>query len=71
MNYIGLDLGQRQDHSALVVVSRDGYMPWMGTQAGGPLVVRYAERVPLGTPYPAVVEWVREIVAQPQMEGQC
>jgi hypothetical protein len=71
MNYVGLDLGQRMDHSALVIASRGRGAQWLNGQGSGPLVVRYAERAPLGTPYPAVVEWVRAIVAQPEMQGRC
>jgi len=70
MNYIGLDLGQRMDHSAMVIVEREGYAPWLG-RAGGPLVVRYAERAPLGTPYPEVVEWVRRIAGRQEISGRC
>ncbi|MCU1263596.1 MAG: hypothetical protein JWO80_6481 [Bryobacterales bacterium] len=62
MFYIGLDLGQRQDHSAIAVVELCG---------GGMLGVRRVERVPLGTTYPRVVERVRTIVQHPYVAGQC
>ncbi len=61
MYYVGLDLGQKRDFSAIVAVDRQG--------TG--LVVRYAERMPLGTPYPRVVERVREIVRSSQLLGNC
>lgn len=62
MVYIGLDLGQKQDPTAIAVVER----AW-----GDNLVVRALERVALGTPYPRVVERVREIVQSPRLEGRC
>ena len=33
--------------------------------------VRYLQRVPLGTPYPAVVERVMKLVKNPRMMGPC
>jgi hypothetical protein len=33
--------------------------------------VRHAERVPLGTTYPQVVERVRTLLGMPEVEGQC
>src|ERR1700733_11177591 len=58
--YLGLDLGQRHDPTAIAVVE-------------GPDVirVRHLERVPLGTPYPGVVERVRAIVRHPELVGKC
>jgi hypothetical protein len=71
MNYLGLDLGQRRDPSALVVVS-----PVIHARAfQGPvfekILVRYAECLPLGTPYPKVVERVREVVQSDELRGAC
>ncbi len=64
MLYAGVDLGQRQDHSAIAVVveRRD-------LQNG--LTVKYVERVALGTPYGDVVERVREVVRASKSEGGC
>ncbi len=61
MNFVGLDLGQRRDHTAIAVLEC----------AGGGMVVRHAERVMLGTPWARVVERVRAIVKHPKMAGQC
>lgn len=61
--YVGLDLGQRQDHSAIAVVERAGREMVLG--------VRGVERVPLGTPYPKVVERVWEVVNGPDVRGRC
>jgi hypothetical protein len=62
MFFVGLDLGQKRDHTAVVVVERiENRRAFMGTEFER-LVVRYAERMALGTPYPRVVERIREIV---------
>ena len=68
MFYIGLDLGKRQDHSAIAIVRKpDARLAWMtGTQ--NTLMVRRVERLALGTSYPHVVERVREIV---RAIGEC
>ncbi len=71
MFYAGLDLGQRQDFTAIAVVERrDSYA---GTRVGAfhSIAVRHVERMPLGTPYPAVVERVREIVNHYLLGGRC
>jgi hypothetical protein len=62
MFYMGLDLGQRHDPTAIAIVERlDLAQAWQAT-AFHSLRVRHLERVPLGTPYPGVVARVREIV---------
>jgi hypothetical protein len=60
MRFVGLDLGQRRDHTAIATVEK----------AGEQMVVRHAERVMLGTPWALVVERVRAIVSHPRMIGQ-
>ena len=35
------------------------------------LRLRYLERVPLGTPYPDIVERVRRTTETPELEGRC
>jgi hypothetical protein len=62
MFYIGLDLGQRRDHTAIAVIQK---------VVSQRLLVRHLERVPLGTPYTAVVARAREIVQHPELRGQC
>jgi len=59
--YVGLDLGQRQDPSAVAVVE------WSPEA----LLLRHAERVPLGTPYQKVVARMRRIVEHRELRGQC
>ena len=64
MFFLGLDLGQKRDPSALAMVERVEKMPaW--------LAVRHVERMPLGLPYPAVVARIREIVLSNEFHGQC
>src|SRR4051812_49238730 len=71
MFYIGLDLGQKRDHSAIVVVERiDRRHAYAGTTFEK-LVVRYAERLPLGMLYPEIVARVREIVRSDELRGKC
>ena len=71
MFYVGLDLGQRQDHSAVAIVERPELRhAWLATRRD-PLLVRRVERLVLGTPYPQVVERVREIVYGIALAGQC
>ena len=57
---IGVDLGQKQDHTAIAEVER--------TES---LLVRHVERVALGTPYPLVVAHLREMVDRQEVRGQC
>ena len=71
MFYVGLDLGQRQDYSALAIVERpDRRLAWMATD-GDKLLVRRVERLALGTPYPGVVARVRDIACGEALAGQC
>jgi hypothetical protein len=60
---VGVDLGQVSDPSAIAVVER---IPGRGR-----LRLRHLERLPLGTPYPDVVERVRRITGSPQVAGRC
>jgi hypothetical protein len=69
MFYVGLDLGQRQDFSALAVVEREEQkFDWM--PAPRELSVRHLERMELGTPYPRVVERVCEVMRHPKVAHQ-
>ena len=71
MFYIGLDLGQRRDHSAIAVVERRDLLRAFREPTFQGLLVRHLERVPLGTPYPRVVARMREIVRHDALRGQC
>jgi hypothetical protein len=71
MFYMGIDLGKRRDHTAIAIVERqDSRMAYLAP-ACGRLLLRYAERVALGTPYPEVVERVRQMVRHENLQGQC
>jgi hypothetical protein len=61
--YVGLDLGQKRDHAAVAVVEKGADESHFG--------VRHLERMPLGTPYPDVVERVREMVRDEKLVGRC
>jgi len=71
MFYVGLDLGQRRDYSAIAVVERNEVRRAFLNPRFEALLVRHVERVPLGTPYPGVVARVREMVRHPELAGQC
>jgi hypothetical protein len=72
MFYMGLDLGQRRDPSAIAVVERIDLAKAYSGSAFHSLRVRHLERVPLGTPYPGVVARVREITRNiAMMAGRC
>ena len=77
MFYIGLDLGQRQDPSALAVVERR-MAPVGGIDRATfeqprelRLDVRHVERIRLGTSYARVAERVSEVLRWPSVIGQC
>jgi len=75
--FVGLDLGQSQDPTALSIVERaevfPGEMNWVTYEQRRPLRFRvlYLERMLLGTPYPRVVERVRQVVRQSAQQGRC
>jgi hypothetical protein len=62
--FIGLDLGQKRDHSAIAVVEREEKrLAWMPSMPQA-MRIRYLQRIPLGTPQ------VSEIVRHPMQEGR-
>ncbi len=62
---LGLDLGQTKDYTALVILERHG------EQEKAVFHARHLERVPLGTPYPAIVARVSAMLKQPPLsEGR-
>src|SRR5258707_15665187 len=74
--FVGLDLGQRRNPAALVVVERAEVfldMDWVTYERRRALRfrVRFLERVRLGTPYPDVVDRVREVLRRPALAGRC
>jgi hypothetical protein len=75
--FVGLDLGQRHDFTALAVLERreravGGLDPVTYLQPSKTeLVVRYLERMKLGTAYPQVLERVKRLVSQHPLKGNC
>lgn len=76
-HFVGVDLGQRQDFTALCVVERlerryDAVdrVTWQNFRETT-YCLRYLQRVPLGTTYPAVVARVMKLVKNPKMTGGC
>jgi hypothetical protein len=65
--FVGLDLGQTTDFTALAVLERPT------AARGGDAVVyslRHLQRYPLGTPYTAIVPAVAQLVAAPPLAGR-
>jgi hypothetical protein len=74
--FVGLDLGQRQDFTALALLERvETKGEWdafrFAFRKNVALRVQLLERVPLGTSYPEIVERVREVVQPGPLAGQC
>ena len=78
--YIGLDLGQRQDFTAIAVIERRDVrhyqFDWMRyTEVEDARAVRHElrhlERMKLGTPWRVVVERVRELAGRLAAAGGC
>jgi hypothetical protein len=67
--YIGLDLGQSNDYTALAVVEKVKASEASGGGAEGDpdLHLRHLERYPLRTPYPEMVAQVAALVEDPQL----
>jgi len=77
---IGVDLGQRQDYSAVAVVERMeqklhsfDHLHWMLREeaTAEEWVVRHLERMPLGTAYTAVTTRVVALAQSPALRGDC
>lgn len=67
MFYIGLDLGQKQDFSAIAVVQRvERRLAFLSPEFEH-LQVRYLERLPLGTPYTKVVSRIVQMMRHPDL----
>jgi len=56
--FLGLDLGQPQDYTAIAVLERP-----VSKMTRPTYHLRHLERPPLGTPYPAIVDRVRELMS--------
>jgi hypothetical protein len=71
MFFVGMDIGQRQDFTALAVVERREVYRGVGASTFHSAAVRHVERMALGTPYPEVVGRVAEIVGSRALAGDC
>lgn len=65
--FLGLDLGQLQDYTAIVVVERKNFMY---EDRPPEYHIRHIERPRLGTPYPEIVELVKKMLNTPQLIGK-
>jgi hypothetical protein len=61
---IGLDLGQAQDSTALCLLEK------MGEEKPFRYECQHLERLPLGTRYPAIVEFVGKLMETPELKEQ-
>ncbi len=61
--FMGLDLGQAQDFTALAILERQGHA------RGSVYHCRHLQRWPLKTSYPAIVADVSRIVRSPELKG--
>ena len=74
-NFVGLDLGQVHDPTAIAVLQRTEYtldrsrvtFSWNTALR---LSIRHLERLPLGLPYPAMVDHVSDLVRRPELSGR-
>ena len=70
MYYLGVDLGQKRDPTALALVRRIEYRCANGGPRFDRLGVVGLERVPLGTPYPVVVERLKRLTQRMDLLGR-
>jgi hypothetical protein len=69
--FLGLDLGQVNDFTALAVVELPAATPQQSATQEPIYYLRHLQRFPLGTPYPAIVGAVAKVVATPPLHGSC
>jgi phage FluMu gp28-like protein len=73
--YVGLDLGQRRDFTAIAVLqhathTHEARNPATLAQVTSTvLTARFLERIPLGTLYPDVVTRVQQVLNRPRLKG--
>ena len=70
--FIGLDLGQARDHTAIAVLERTEISLGQSPFTYSPIIeqrrsFRHLERLPLGLDYPSIVEHVRSLVQRPEL----
>jgi hypothetical protein len=62
--FVGLDLGQSQDYTALAVIHQ---LPTAANRSERELHLRHLERYPLRTPYPDMVDRVGRLLSDPKL----
>src|SRR5262245_8015174 len=68
--FVGLDLGQAADFSALAVLDRPHVLPGAPAAERRPAyALRHLARFPLGTPYPQVADAVVALLQRPPLPG--
>jgi hypothetical protein len=67
--YVGLDLGQSADYTALAVVQKVEYYDWENQKHERDLHLRHLERFPLKTPYTDIADHVKELVSSPSLRA--
>jgi hypothetical protein len=68
--FVGLDVGQAKDFTALAVLDRDPVSPDAPVQDRAPVyTLRHLQRFKLGTPYPAMAEHVARLVLRKPLPG--
>jgi hypothetical protein len=65
--FVGLDLGQAQDFTALAAIERVAETGWDKREYH----VRHLMRWPLGTPYTQLVHEVKQLLAEAPLRGAC
>src|SRR5437588_9590159 len=72
-SFIGVDLGQRQDYTAICILERAELMfdtrdpvTWQCHRETR-LEIRYLERIKLRTPYPDVIDRIRDVAMDPAL----
>ena len=74
--FVGADFGQSRDYTAIAVLERAEVVGKFDHAVRAhektvALRLRYLERIPLGTPYPEVVERVVRVTRNKQLAGRC
>ncbi len=80
--FVGLDLGQAADYTALCVLEKvtaaapalkmmKGYKPGPGAEERASYHLRHLERPKLGTPYPEIVDRTREVIEALPVNESC
>lgn len=68
--FVGLDLGQVSEYTAVAVLSRPAVSQGTARELRRPAyAVPHLERLPMGTPYPEVVEYMLRLLKTPELEG--